>query len=263
MTGPLSSRMTRHASLMLLAAASLAVTVRPATAQEDFFVEGNRLYQESDFRGALENYLRIEEAGFESGPLYYNIGNSYFKLGELGPAILYYERARTLMPGDDNVVANLQLARSRTADEVNPLPGFLPFRLARWWVNAISPGALRIIVGTAYVLAMAGLALMILMRGSGVGRWGGRAAIVGGVVAVLLGINLAVTELGLAQPRRAVVMDAEADVQSAPSADPSLQVFTVHEGTTVRIDRQSDGWAEIVLDDGQVGWLELSVLEEI
>ena len=263
MTGSRWLRVSGRLSGILLAVVLLTTVSVAAHAQEDFFLEGNRLYQESDFQGALEAYLRIEEAGFESGPLYYNIGNSYFKLGELGSAILYYERARTLMPGDDNVLANLELARSLTADEVNPLPGFLPLRVARWWVNAISLRTLRIIVGTAYVLAMVGLVLMILLRGTGAGRWGGRAALAGGIVVVVFGINLSMTELGVAQPRRAVVMDTEADVQSAPSADPSLQVFTVHEGTTVRIDRQSDGWAEIVLDDGQVGWLELTALEEI
>jgi SH3-like domain-containing protein len=110
---------------------------------------------------------------------------------------------------------------------------------------------------------MGGLVVLILKRGSGAGRWGGRVALLSAVVTAVFGINLAAIELGLAQPRRAVVMDEAADVQSAPSADPSLQVFTVHEGTTVRIEREADGWAEIILDDGQVGWLELRSMEEI
>jgi hypothetical protein len=79
----------------------------------------------------------------------------------------------------------------------------------------------------------------------------------------MLGTNLLAIELGIGEARRAVVMDETADVQSAPTDDPSLQVFTVHEGTTVRIDRQSGDWVEIVLDDGKVGWLEVGALEEI
>ena len=53
-------------------------------------------YQESDFEGALSSYLRVVEAGLESGEVYYNIGNAYFKVGDLARAILYYERARRM-----------------------------------------------------------------------------------------------------------------------------------------------------------------------
>lgn len=232
-------------------------------AQDDFFVEGNRLYREGDFAGALESYLRIEEAGFESGPLFYNIGNAYFKQGDLGAAILYYERARRLMPGDDDLQANLELARGLTVDEVNPLPGFLPFRAIRWWIHLLPVRALTWLVAVTYVTAMVGLALWILWRGTAPGTWAGRLAVASGAVALVFGVNLVVVDLGVGEARRAVVMDESADVQSAPSDDPSLQVFTVHEGTTVRIDRQSGDWVEIVLEDGQVGWLELGALEEI
>lgn len=240
-----------------------AVPAAGLTGQEDFFVEGNRLYREGDFAGALESYRRIEEAGFESGALYYNIGNSYFKLGELGSAILYYERARRLMPGDDDLQANLELARTLTVDEVDPLPGFLPFRALRWWIHLLPIRVLTWLVGLTYVSAMACVTLWVLWRGSSAGTWAGRTAGALGLVAALFGVNLLSVDLGIGEARRAVVMDEAADVQSAPSEDPSLQVFTVHEGTTVRIDRQSGNWVEIVLDDGKVGWLELGALEEI
>ena len=69
-----------------------------AVAQVEFYQEGNRLYQEGEFEGALASYLRLVEAGFESGAVYYNIGNAFFKLGELAQSILYYERARRPTP---------------------------------------------------------------------------------------------------------------------------------------------------------------------
>jgi SH3-like domain-containing protein len=55
----------------------------------------------------------------------------------------------------------------------------------------------------------------------------------------------------------------EVSVQSAPSDDLALQVFTIHEGTKTRIDQQSGEWAEIVLADGKVGWVRVEVLEII
>lgn len=258
--------MTAWAHVVLVAAAAgwTGFAAHPAvTTQEDFFLEGNRLYRDGDFRGALESYHRIEEAGFESGPLFYNMGNAHFKLAELGPAILYYERALRLMPGDDDLRANLALARSLTADDVIPLPGFLPFRAARWWVYLLSPTLLAWIVGVGYVLAMSGLFTWVLRPTPAAAAWGRLMAVMAGIVTVVFGVNLAARGLGLGDPPRAVVMVDAAEVQSAPSPDPSLQVFTVHEGTTVRIDRRAEAWVEVVLADGKVGWVRTNDVEEI
>ena len=64
-------------------------------------------------------------------------------------------------------------------------------------------------------------------------------------------------------PIDAIVLDDEVSVQSAPSDDLALQVFTIHEGTKARIDQQSGDWAEIVLADGKVGWVRVELLEII
>ncbi len=255
--------MVRWVFAAVAAVGSTGMLAASFPAQDDFFLEGNRLYQDGDFDGALAAYQRIEDAGFESGPLFYNMGNTYFKLAELGPAILYYERASRLMPGDDDLQANLALARSLTRDEVAPLPGFLPFRVTRWWVYLLSPGLLAWVVGVAYTVTMAGLLLLVLRPSPALETWGRRIAIVAGSVTVVFGINLVAMGLRLGDPPRAVIMNETVDVQSAPSADPSLQVFTVHEGTTVRIDRRTDAWAEVVLEDGQVGWVRLEDMTEI
>ena len=85
-------RWARAAALLLI-----AWSTAPLQAQEAFFDEGNRLYREGDYAGAVESYERIRESGFESGALHYNLGNAWFRLGEIGPAILHYERARRVM----------------------------------------------------------------------------------------------------------------------------------------------------------------------
>ncbi len=61
----------------------------------------------------------------------------------------------------------------------------------------------------------------------------------------------------------AVVLQLRVDVMSAPLHDETLTVFTVHEGTKVRIDRLFGEWAEVVLEDGRVGWVPVEVLETI
>ena len=126
------SWMRRACAAMLL----VSVWSGALAAQEAFFDEGNRRYQQGDYAGAIELYERILESGLESGELHYNLGNAWFRLGALGPAILHYERARRIMPRDGDLEANLELARALTVDQVTPLPGFWLFRVARWWVES-------------------------------------------------------------------------------------------------------------------------------
>ena len=203
----------------------------PLAAQEAFFDEGNRRYQEGDYAGAIELYERILESGVESGELHYNLGNAWFRLGALGPAILHYERARRIMPRDGDLRANLALARALTVDQVTPLPGFWLFRVARWWVDLLSRPALLAVVTLAWLTAAAG------------------------GVALVFGLSLLVRELEVGRPDEAVIMAEEAAVRSAPADDEALLIFTVHEGTKVRVERRSDEWVEIVLEDGKVGWV--------
>ncbi len=248
---------------ILVGLVALAVHPPNVAAQADFYGEGNRIYQEGDFAGALEAYESILDAGFESGDLHYNTGNAYFKLGRLGRAILHYERARRLLPGDEGVLANLELARTLTVDEVEPLSRFWVLSVWDWSIGLLPRSLLLLVVALSYVGGMAGVVALILRRGTAVAVWGGRLAVLGGVLTLVLGMNLMVRELGLGRAEEAVVLVAEVPVRSAPSEDGDLTVFTVHEGTKVRIDRRSDEWAEVVLADGKVGWLKLETVETI
>ena len=233
----------------------VAWTAAPLAAQEAFFDEGNRRYQEGDYAGAVELYQRILESGVESGELHYNLGNAWFRLGELGPAILHYERARRIMPRDDDLGANLELARSLTVDRVEPLPGFWLFRVARWWVDLLPRPALLTVVTLAWLAGMTALVVLVTGRGDFLLAWSRRAAAAAGVVTLVFGLSLVARELDVGRPDEAVIMAEEAPVHSAPSDDDELLIFTVHEGARVRVERRSDAWVEIVLEDGRVGWV--------
>ena len=143
--------------IVMLLHTAILLHSAPSLAQESMFEDGNRQYQDGDYESALSSYLQVLEAGFESGALYYNIGNCYFKLGDLGRSILFYERALAENPRDDDARANLELAESLTADEIVPLPGFWVLRAVDWWVHALPSSWLAAIVGMAYVVGMLSL----------------------------------------------------------------------------------------------------------
>ena len=250
---------------LVLAALAMTATAAPPPVhgQGELFEQGNQLYQQEDFEGAVEAYQAVLSAGWESAALHYNLGNAYFKTGELGRAILEWERALVLEPGEPDATANLELARSLTADAVEPLPRFWLFDVVVWWVSLLPRGLLLGLVALAWVALAAGWSLRVLARGEAAARWGGRVAIASAVVVLVLGTNLFVRELGLGRAERAVILAERVPVRSAPSDQDDLTLFEIHEGTRVRIDQRAGDWAEIVLDDGKVGGVQTGPFEEI
>lgn len=240
---------------MRLLPAFLIAFSAPALAQTDAFVLGNAHYEAARYDSALAAYESILEDGFESAALYYNIGNTHFKLGNLGPAALGFEKALRLDPGHDDAAANLELVASLAVDDITPLPGFLPFRLLRGWIGLLPAGLLGWLTAAAWLTAGAGLMVIILGRSQGLVGLGRLALGTGLVLALILGGTLLAREFRWGLPTEAVVLAREVTARSAPVEDPSLGVFTIHEATKVRIDDESGAWVEIVLADGRVGWI--------
>jgi tetratricopeptide (TPR) repeat protein len=250
-------------ALSLAGLSLVSSAASPLHAQEEIFEQGNQLYLEGDYAGAVAAYQAVLDAGFESVALHYNLGNAHFKTGELGRSILAWERARALAPNDPDVLANLELARSQTADAIEPLPRFWLISVASWWVGLLPRGALIALVAAAWLIAGAGVAVRVLARSDevrGVGTW---AALGGAVVVLVFGTNLFVRELGIGSAERGVILADAVPVRSAPADQDDLTLFEIHEGTRVRIDERAGEWAEVVLDDGKVGWVPADVLEEI
>lgn len=249
----------------VLGSVLVAVTIAPPAlrAQDEIVERGNVAYQDGDYTAAIEAYEAVVSGGFVSAGLEYNLGNAYFKSGDLGRAILHWERALALEPGDPDTRANLELARSLTVDAIEPMPTFWLFAALDGWLRLLPHTLLLIVVAIAWLVTATGVVLRILGRSdplASVGRW---STIVGLPVLVVFGATLLVRELGIGQPDRAVVLAEVVPVRSAPAEDDDLILFQVHEGTRVRIDQQTGAWVEVVLDDGKVGWIPTHVMETI
>ena len=264
-SGPRRGRDASRALFLTWLTALLAAVGVPGalSGQGEIFERGNQLYQEGDYAGAIEAYEAVITAGFDSADLHYNLGNAYFKAGELGRSILEWERALLRAPSDADVLANLELARTLTADDIEPLPRFWLLRAAEWWVGWLPRGALLGVVAVSWLVLASGGITRLLARGASVQRIGTWSAAVGAVVFVVFGVNLLVREAGVGRAERAVVLVREVPVRSAPADQDDLTLFRVHEGTGVRIEDRAGEWAEIVLDDGKVGWVPIEAMEVV
>jgi hypothetical protein len=248
-----------------LVLSAITIMSHPAAAQggsERLFDEGNLLYQQQDFEGARDKYLQIEMEGEVSSALYYNLANSHYKLGDMGKAILYYERALRLDPGDDDIQANLKAANQATVDQITPPQ---EFELARWLIRllyAISTPTLIQLATALYLAACILLTVAIVSRNPRVIRICKRGSIAAGV-ALLMTISIAGAQWVDSRKRvEAVVMQSEVKAMGAPD-DGGVELFRIHEGTKVRVDQSTGDWIEIVLVDGKVGWVRRENVEII
>jgi hypothetical protein len=253
----------RWAHVLMLSSVVLSMAAGSAAGQEEIVARGNQAYEAGEYGTAVEAYEAVNSAGFTSAGLEFNLGNAYFKTGDLARSILHWERALSLSPGDADTRANLELARSLTVDAVEPLPTFWAFSAVGWWVRLLPRPILIASVASGWLALAAGFILGMLARTdgfAGFARWSSRAGV---IVVAVMGLNLVVRELGIGTPDRAIVMAEVVAVRSAPAEDDDLTLFEVHEGTRLRIDQRTGSWAEVVLDDGKVGWMPLDAMEGI
>ncbi len=244
--------------MVLLCAWSAAFAQGP----EQAFQRGNALYQQGKFAEAAGVYEEIIKNGSVSGELLFNLGNAYHKTGNMGKAILQYERALRLMPGDDDLRHNLQLENLLIVDKLESTPRLF---LWDWWDGVKEVFSLRAytwITYAAYVLLIAAIALVVLARSFTVRKAGVIAAFCTGVLFVLLLSVLVGKGIDAGRTDEAVVIAGITTIKNSPDAT-STDAFVLHAGVKVRITDSVNSWIKIRLADGKVGWMEKSAAEVI
>src|ERR1035437_4670218 len=121
--------------IFILSFLLLCINISFATTQDDLIAKGNQFYQSGYYRERGFLYQQVTDAGYESPVLYYNLGNSNYRQGKIGYAILNYERAQKLAPGDEDITQNFALANYRIVDKIDNIP---PFFLFKWWESLLA-----------------------------------------------------------------------------------------------------------------------------
>ncbi len=225
-------------------------------------VAADSAYAREDFDKAARLYHRIAKAG-ESATVCYNLGNCYYRNDDIAHAILWYERAFLLSPGDEDIRFNLDLARSKTIDRVTPKHEFFFVTWYRAMTNWMSADNWARTSVAFFVLALISISIYIYGRQIWLRKVGFTLAIVL-ILLTLLGNLCAWSQSVYLQNRTgAIVMSASAVVKSTPAQSGS-DLFVLHEGTYVSIrDNSLSEWAEVSLADGKQGWIERKQIEII
>ena len=251
-------------TMMLSAQAAGEQSAAPKTKQSEVITKAV-----ADSAYALEHYqhaARIYEMVLKNGvspELYYNLGNAYYRMDDIPKAVLNYERALLLSPGDEDIRFNLQMARSKTIDKITPESEMFFVTWYRSLVNMMSVDHwANLSLFSLFVALM--LALVYLFANA---LWLRKAGFFGGILFIVFFLvsNLFAWQQQQVLLKRsgAIIMKTSVPVKSTPSKS-GTDLFILHEGTRVDItDDAMKGWREVRIADGKRGWVEVSQIEVI
>ena len=224
---------------------------------------GVEAYTAGDYASALKDFEDVRETGLMSKELYYNLGNSYLRSGEIARAILWYERALRLDPSDADVRYNLEYARALTQDRIDEVPEMF-FQQWRRGVCYLLPSNAWAVIGLVSLSLMVACVLLFLLGSTAGRRKLGFFLGIAFLVVALMGWDFARWQRTEAlRQDMAIVMKPVSSVKSSPSADGAKDLFILHEGTRVRILDNVGGFSNIELADGRQGWIPAGEIEVI
>jgi tetratricopeptide (TPR) repeat protein len=210
------------------------------------FDAANKLYEQGKFTDAAAAYQKLLQAGHVSPALYFNLGNAYFKSGQMGRAVTAYRQAELITPRDPDVRANLQFARNQIQGPTISMPGWqrwlIRLSLNEWtWLGA--------------ACLWVWFALLIFVQWRPPLRNTLRKTVITlGLIAVVMNAGLLAALQVDRFTQTAVVVASEAVVRQGP-LDESQTAFTVHDGAELQVLDRKDEWLQVTTDPRRIGWV--------
>jgi tetratricopeptide (TPR) repeat protein len=244
--------------LILSVIGILAAPARcPAQEQGRQFLAAMEAYKSGDYAAAVKGLEAIADAGVRNGQLYYNLGNAYLKNNDLGRALLWYERALTLIPHDPDLRFNYEYARSLTKDLQEGGPSPLT-RILFFWAYELSARTI-IVLALACNLIFWGLAIAWRLTR----RRGLRHALLAVLALTLVFVlTAAYNYFEAAHHTHAVVLPPAVAVRSGLEPT-STELFQLHAGARVKVVRQMQDHVQIQFSENKIGWIPAAAVGRI
>ena len=223
---------------------------------EEVFFKANQAYKEGRFQDAAEGYLRLIEGGHENGHLDYNLGNAYFRLNDLGRAILFYERARRFIPRDADLNFNLRYARDQVRDIIPQSKDFITMTF--FWLDNLNLGELFWSFVFLTFLFFAVLFIRLFYRG----EWTYYFFVATLILTIIAGASFGLKWYRVKTDDRAVIISDEINVLAGPDPQDTI-LFNLHKGAIVHQERTEDGWSLVHLSEEKRGWIRSQEIERI
>ena len=224
------------------------------------FADANAQYAEGNYVEAAAQYEQIL-AEQPSAEVYYNLGNAYFKQGELAQSILAYERALRLKPSMKDAKHNLEFAQSRIIDNIEDTQSFFLSNWLKAIRNALSQSTWIALSISLFVLTLLGFFLFAFSSNIALRKTAFYISVVALVLSIAACANAGSLHQRDTQRAEAIIIQGVVNAKASPDRS-GTELFTVHEGTKVEITEVIGEWCCIHVGNN-VGWMPLAYLERI
>ncbi|GIZ07808.1 tetratricopeptide repeat protein [Flavobacterium sp. UMI-01] len=240
----------------------IVLVITQITLAQGNFEKGNDLYQKGKYKEAIAAYESILQNKQQSAEVYFNLGNCYYKLNQVAPAIYNYEKALVLHPENEDVLNNLKFAQKKTIDEIKEVPKVGFAKLLRDFTGIYHYNTwawMAVVFATVFLLCFLGYyfsQITLTKRAYFYGMFFF-------LLAVLVSVSAALFEKShFENEKPAIVFAAIAEVYSEPQKA-STTAMVLHEGTKVYVMETVSNWKKIQLTDGTEGWIESRAIKEV
>lgn len=222
---------------------------------DSLFKSANEHFLKGDYQKSIQDYQILIEQGYKSSTLYYNLGNAFYRVGKIGLAILYYEKAKLISPDDEDIIHNLNFVKLQTKDKIEKLPTFFLFD---WWISfldSLTINQFTIISYILFILLLLSVLFYLIPDKVKFKRIGFYSIFISGLF-FIVSVSFLIIKIDRdANLKFGVLLSSSAIVKSSPDPD-SKETFLIHEGLKFKIEDKVENWIKIKLDDGKVGWIE-------
>ena len=236
----------------------LLISSNALIASNEAFNSANKYYQDGEFKKAIETYESILQSGLESSELYYNLANSYYKSSKIAKSIINYERALVLDPSNEDYKFNLEVARLKTIDKIEPLPKLFIFELWESFTNSMNSNYWSVIAIISSILSALFLVLFLYKKSN-----------IFLLISLISFISIILFALSASSRVHyekdgnfGIIMTNTSYVKSSPKEE-STDLFILHEGSKCEVLDKVGDWIEVKIMDGNKGWIKSTTLEII
>ncbi len=238
----------------------MLLSIVTTQSSDSLFQLGNTYYENEQYETAASTYEQLEN-DYSHEYLYLNLGNSYYRMGELGNAVWAYEKAYSIAPRDQDIIYNLNFVRSQVRDRIIPPDNFFIFSLYTAFLDKTTILDISVLGGLLFII----ISIIYLMNSY---------LLIPEKLNSIINSTLIFTLVFLiwvsvdkywkfTDINEAIVISTSVDVRSAPIQRGENVVFRVHEGTKAQITAVDSGWYEIILLDGKKGWLSTQDMRKL
>jgi hypothetical protein len=226
----------------------ILVAIFAASAFDQVFDQGVAAYHQQSFPAAIGSFEQLIDEGVVRKEVFFNLGNAYYRNGELAPAIVNYERAWQLDPGVETVGENLDRAVGQTERALpRPRPPAWEEGLFFWHARQTAGEGLTV-AAVSWTLGW----LLLMIRAARPWPYLRGAAWIALAVAGVFGASWWIKSH---PPQVAVAAEARVPVRYGNRAGETVR-FELYEGDRVRVEQRAKGWARVRTADGERGWTE-------